>query len=62
MAPRKKPQGFRLVSPKNNSRFLMRVFGLCGGVEGDVLNTFTIITTVPNALMRRIHNRYASRL
>ncbi len=26
-------------------------------VEGEVLHTFTIITTVPNALMRRIHNR-----
>jgi putative SOS response-associated peptidase YedK len=25
--------------------------------EGDVLNTFTIITTDPNALVRRIHNR-----
>jgi putative SOS response-associated peptidase YedK len=24
---------------------------------GEVLHTFTIITTVPNALMRRIHNR-----
>ena len=26
-------------------------------VDGDVLHTFTIITTVPNALLRRIHNR-----
>ena len=25
--------------------------------DGDVLNTFTIITTDPNALVRRIHNR-----
>jgi putative SOS response-associated peptidase YedK len=25
--------------------------------EGEVLYTFTIITTVPNRLMRRIHNR-----
>lgn len=25
--------------------------------EGDVLNTFTIITTDPNALVRRTHNR-----
>jgi putative SOS response-associated peptidase YedK len=25
--------------------------------SGDVLNTFTIITTDPNALVRRIHNR-----
>jgi putative SOS response-associated peptidase YedK len=25
--------------------------------EGDVLNSFTIITTDPNALVRRIHNR-----
>ena len=26
-------------------------------VEGEMLHTFTIITTVPNALLRRIHNR-----
>jgi putative SOS response-associated peptidase YedK len=26
-------------------------------VEGEVLHTFTIITTVPNALLRRIHHR-----
>ena len=26
-------------------------------VEGEILHTFTIITTVPNALLRRIHNR-----
>jgi putative SOS response-associated peptidase YedK len=26
-------------------------------VEGETLHTFTIITTVPNALLRRIHNR-----
>ena len=26
-------------------------------VEGEVLHSFTIITTVPNALLRRIHNR-----
>ena len=26
-------------------------------VEGEVLHTFTIITTSPNALLRRIHNR-----
>jgi putative SOS response-associated peptidase YedK len=26
-------------------------------VEGEVLHTFTIITTVPNTLLRRIHNR-----
>jgi putative SOS response-associated peptidase YedK len=26
-------------------------------VDGEVLHTFTIITTVPNSLLRRIHNR-----
>ena len=26
-------------------------------VEGEILYTFTIITTVPNRLLRRIHNR-----
>lgn len=26
-------------------------------VEGEILHSFTIITTVPNALLRRIHNR-----
>jgi putative SOS response-associated peptidase YedK len=26
-------------------------------VDGEVLHSFTIITTVPNALLRRIHNR-----
>ena len=26
-------------------------------VDGEVLHTFTIITTVPNTLLRRIHNR-----
>jgi putative SOS response-associated peptidase YedK len=26
-------------------------------VDGEVLQTFTLITTVPNALLRRIHNR-----
>jgi putative SOS response-associated peptidase YedK len=26
-------------------------------VEGEMLHTFTIITTVPNALLRRVHNR-----
>ena len=26
-------------------------------VEGEILHSFTVITTVPNALLRRIHNR-----
>jgi putative SOS response-associated peptidase YedK len=59
MAPRRKSKGSRLVSPKEQTAVrLCGSFGiLWRDVDGEVLHTFTIITTIPNALTRRIHNR-----
>jgi putative SOS response-associated peptidase YedK len=43
---------------KNTQPFAFAgLWDLWRDVDGEVLYTFTIITTIPNALMRRIHNR-----
>src|SRR5688500_19832245 len=44
--------------PKNRQPFAFAgLWDMWRDVEGEVLYTFTIITTIPNALIRRIHNR-----
>jgi putative SOS response-associated peptidase YedK len=58
MAPRRKSKGSRLAPPKEQTAVcLCRALGYVRDVDGEVLYTFTIITTIPNALIRRIHNR-----
>jgi putative SOS response-associated peptidase YedK len=52
---RKVPVWFHL---KNKQPFAFAgLWDMWRDLDGEVLPTFTIITTVPNALMRRIHNR-----
>ncbi len=46
------------VHLKNKQPFVFAgLWDMWRDVEGEVLHSFTIITTVPNALLRRIHNR-----
>ena len=40
---------------KDDKRFAFAGSGIRGDAEGDTLYTFTIITTMPNALLRPIH-------
>ena len=52
---RKVPVWFHL---KNRQPFAFAgLWDMSRDIDSEVLNTFTIITTVPTALMRRIHNR-----
>jgi putative SOS response-associated peptidase YedK len=43
--------------PRLRSRCRTTKASCCNPDVGDVLNTFTIITTDPNSLVKRIHNR-----
>jgi putative SOS response-associated peptidase YedK len=58
MAQRREPQGAGLDSSEKKEPFAFAgLWDLWRDSEGQILYTFTIITTVPNALLRSIHNR-----